>query len=151
MNNKFKFLNEESRLIMKKLSWYWKRKPTWRNYLIICNIILGICFFNLIGYQLERMGEFEIESPRSGEWKNFGCRWTSGWGVLKIGQFSWTYLCIIPKDSSFYDSWSVVFEKLSSVLFVAFRPHSIFSVSLPMFFIEKLSSSDRSSFSVKRA
>ena len=74
-----------------------------------------------------------------------------GGGSWKLDSFHGLHICIIPKDSSFYDSWSVVFEKLSSVVFVAFRPHSIFSVSLRMFFIEKLSSSDRSSFSVKLA
>ena len=35
----------------------------------------------------ETKGEFDIGRPR---WKNFDCRWTRGWGFLKIGQFSWT-------------------------------------------------------------
>ena len=36
------------------------------------------------------VGSIEIGSPRSKKWKNFGCRWRRGWGVLKIGQCSWT-------------------------------------------------------------
>ena len=35
-------------------------------------------------------GRFKIGPPRSTGWKNFGHRWTRGWGVLKIGRFSWT-------------------------------------------------------------
>ena len=34
-------------------------------------------------------GSFEIGRPRSAGWKNFGRRMIRGWGVLKIGHFSW--------------------------------------------------------------
>ena len=36
------------------------------------------------------VGSFKIGRPRSRGWKSFGHRWTAGWGVLKIRQFSWT-------------------------------------------------------------
>ena len=45
------------------------------------------------------MGSFDIGRPRARGWKNFGRRRERGWAVLdKIGQFSWTSLCIVPKD-----------------------------------------------------
>ena len=49
----------------------------------------------MIGYHLERGSSFEIGRPRSRGWKNFTCRY--GWGVLKIGQFSWTSYVYHPQ------------------------------------------------------
>ena len=42
----------------------------------------------------EKAGCFEIGRPRSRGWKNFG----RSWGVLEIGQFSWTSCVYCPKS-----------------------------------------------------
>ena len=49
-------------------------------------------FFKLIGYHLKRSGaRLKLDVQGQGrEWKNFGCRWTRLWDVMKTGQFSWT-------------------------------------------------------------
>ena len=48
---------------------------------------LDYLFFQLIGYHLKEGrgggrggGSFEIGRPRSRGWKEFGLRWTRGWG-----------------------------------------------------------------------
>ena len=126
---------------MKKLSWSWKRKPTWRNYLITYNAIYNV-FFDLTGYHMETGGrslKLEVQGQRTGrildvDGQGDGESW-------KLESFRGLHMWIVPKGSSFYDFWSAVFEKSSSVVFVAFTPHSIFifrSVSPRLFFIEKL-------------
>ena len=79
---------------MRLMSWYWKRKLTWRKDLITYNVHPWIMFsFNwlVIIWRRRRGGSsLEIGRPRSRVSNNFWHRWTRGWGVLKIRQFSWT-------------------------------------------------------------
>ena len=57
--------------------------------------ILGLCFLEIDWLSFgEGVGSFKIGRPRSRGWYNFGRGWTRGWGVLKVGQLSWTsYVC----------------------------------------------------------
>ena len=105
------------------MSWYWKWKPNWNhpwimfsfNWLVmiwrggwwwrwgwwwwwwcVCVFVcvcVCVCVCVYIGCS------FEIGRPRSRGWKSFGRRWTRGWEVLKIGQFSWTSYVYHPYSS----------------------------------------------------
>ena len=45
--------------------------------------------------------KLDIQCQRRG--RNFDRRWTSGWGVMKFGQFSWTSYVYHPLfNGSFY-------------------------------------------------
>ena len=73
------------------MSWYWKRKPTWKKDLIYNSHPWIMLFFNwLVIIWKGREDSLETGRPRSRGWKNFGRRWKRGVGILKIGQFSWT-------------------------------------------------------------
>ena len=90
--NEKKSMENQTRL----MSWYWKRKSTWRKDLMLYNSHPRIMFyFNwLVIIWREKRGEgpFEIDRTRSRGQKNFGRGWTRRWGVFQTAQFSWTYL-----------------------------------------------------------
>ena len=96
------------------MSWYCKRKPTWRKDLVTYNSHPWIMFsFNwlVIIWRRGERGSFGIGRPRSRVWKNFGRTWTSGgWGVLKIWQFSWTsYVHHLLRDTKVSNTWNTHF------------------------------------------
>ena len=74
------------------MSWYWKRKPTWRKDLIRYNSHPWIIFF-LIDWLSFRdwMGEerssFEVGRPRSRWWKNFDVAGQSKGGSWQLDNF----------------------------------------------------------------
>ena len=88
---------ESDELILKRMesnelmSWYWKRKPTWRRDLITYNSRPRILFhFNwlVIIWKGGICLKLDVQSQGSG--RILYVTGQSGWGVLKIGQFSWT-------------------------------------------------------------
>ena len=66
--------------------------------------------FSLNCLSFREGGSFDIGRPRSRGWKNFEHRWTDGWGILKIGQFSWAlyayhsllYIIYYFRNNTFY-------------------------------------------------
>ena len=75
------------------MSWYWKRKLTWKKDLITYNSHPWIMYsFNwlVIIWRGEEGGgvlSFEIRHPRSTGWRNFGRKWTRGWESWKLDNF----------------------------------------------------------------
>ena len=65
---------------------------TWLGFVFVLVLSVhmhrAVLFYSL----LERLwqGPFKTERPRSRGWTNFGRRWTMGWRVMKIREFSWT-------------------------------------------------------------
>ena len=57
----------------------------------------------IIIWKWGRGSMFEIGCSRSRGWKNFGRRWTREWGVIKIGQFSWTSYVLHPLTAAMID------------------------------------------------
>ena len=79
------------------MSWYWKRKPTWRKDLITYNSLPWIMFsFNRLVIIWKGGGgrSIEIGRPRSGGWKNFGCRWTREVGGLENWTMFMDVICV---------------------------------------------------------
>ena len=73
------------------MSWYWEQKPTWRKDLITCNSHPWIMFsFNWLVIIWRGRGFVWNWTSKVNEVEECGHSWTRGWGVLKIGQFSWT-------------------------------------------------------------
>ena len=81
------------------MSWYWKRKPTWREDLITCNSHPWIMFFFNWLVIIWRGCSFDIGRRRSRRWKNFGRGWTMGvgGGSWKLDYFHGRHVCIIPR------------------------------------------------------
>ena len=84
------------------MSWYWKRKPTWRKDLITYSshpwVMFSFTWMTIIWR--EGYGDsFEIGRQRSRGWKNFGRGGQERWGrgVLKIGHFLGRHMFIVPK------------------------------------------------------
>ena len=82
------------------MSWYWKRKPTWRKDLITCNSHSWIMFSFKWLVIIWRGGLVWNWRPRSRRGKNFVRRWTR---VLR-GLENWTIfmdvICVSPLTSS---------------------------------------------------
>ena len=97
------------------LSWYWKRKPTWRKDLITYKsypwIILFFNWFVIIWKEWGgggSQGSFEIGRSRSRGRKNSGRRWTRGLG----GPENWT----IFMDVMCVSSLNALFLKVNNEL-----------------------------------
>ena len=88
---------ESDELILKRMesnelmSWYWKRKPTWRRDLITYNSRPRILFhFNWLVIIWKGGIYLKLDVQSQGSGRILYITGQSGWGVLKIGQFSWT-------------------------------------------------------------
>ena len=88
---------ESDELILKRMesnelmSWYWKRKPTWRRDLITYNSRPRILFhFNWLVIIWKGGIYLKLDVQSQGSGRILYVTGQSGWGVLKIGQFSWT-------------------------------------------------------------
>ena len=61
--------------------------------------ILGLWFLLIDLVSFGEGASFEIGYPRSTGWKNFGHRWTrgwGGWGSSRVDNFHGCRMCIIP-------------------------------------------------------
>ena len=88
------------------MSWYWKRKPTWRKGLITFNSPLWIMFsFNWLVIILEKGVRLKLDVQDQGMEKCLDVDGQGGWGVLKIGQFWWkscVYHALIETRNFFF-------------------------------------------------
>ena len=112
------------------MSWYWKRKPTWRKDLITYNIHPWIMFsFNW----LVSFGEgcsFELGRPTSRGWKNFGRRWTRVVGGLENWTIFMDVICISSlSGTDFFDRGFTTHSYCVKKLLGAHRyGHSVFTI-----------------------
>ena len=91
--NEKKSKESQTRLI----SWYWKRKPTWRKDLITYNSHPSIMFFFnwLVIIWREREGgrlKLDVQGQEGG--RIFGRRWTRGVGGLKNWTIFMDVICV---------------------------------------------------------
>ena len=76
------------------MSWYWKQKPTWRKDLLI---YISHSWIMFSGYHLERgRGRLKLYVQGQGGKIVLVVSGQGGWGVLKIGQSSWTSYVFSP-------------------------------------------------------
>ena len=110
------------------MSWYWKRKPTWREDLITCNSHPWIMFFFnwlviiwrgvFIWYWTSKVKEVE----EFWTWMDNG----GGRGVLKIGLFSWTSYVYHPSLNIFHIKRTFFLNKSLPLSILLYKKNCIF-------------------------
>ena len=93
---------ESDELILKRMesnelmSWYWKRKPTWRRDLITYNSRPRILFhFNWLVIIWKGGIYLKLDVQSQGSGRILYVTGQSGWGVLKLDNFHGRHMCIV--------------------------------------------------------